>query len=288
MLHQKVLTQQAFQLKLRLTIQFGRGKVHGRQVHVYRSRSLRRVDEWKRGKSMPQELKPAAFLGHADTMSAQERSRHTQTWGELRSREDRSKILDPQSLIRIAESYLEASDSRRDPMVIAAYRQLEAQTDVLFRALTQTIRIAFTHCSAPYSSDNEMIGAARTERLLEIPTAESDADHDHPFFGCDYGGAYDRFRAVHDYLGHVRLNTGFERQGEYLAWLEQDRYHGGLARWALATELHGKNSVLCATGETAVPKATLLDRGLLRRSKIGLLHDGVLSESLSKCDRGIP
>jgi hypothetical protein len=181
----------------------------------------------------------------------------------------RPKCLDPNAMLRVAESYLEASDARRDPKVIAAYRQLETQTDLLFSALTRDIRIAFTHCSMPYLNDSEMIRAARMDKVLEISTARSDAEHAHPFFSSEFGGAYDRFRAVHDFLGHVRLNAGFDRQGEYLTWLEQDRYHQGLARWALATELHGKNSVLCATGETAVPKATLLDRRLLRRSKIG-------------------
>jgi hypothetical protein len=185
-------------------------------------------------------------------------------------REARFKCLDPDAMLRVAENYLEAHDSRRDPKVIAAYTQLEAQTDVLFESLTRNIRIAFTQCSTPYSSDREMISAARTEKVLEIPTARSDADNDHPFFGREFGGAYDRFRAVHDFLGHVRLNAGFDRQGEYLTWLEQDRHHKGLARWALATELHGKNSVLCTTGETAVPKATLLDRRVLRRSRVGM------------------
>jgi len=193
--------------------------------------------------------------------------------------------LDPEVLIRVAESYLEADDARRDPLVVAAYRQLEEQTDLIFTSLTQSVRIVFTRCSVPYSSDAEMIGAARGERLLEVPTSRGDADHDHPFFGREYGGVYDKFRAVHDYLGHVQLTVGFDRQGEYWAWLTQDRHYWGLARWALATELHGKNSVLCATGETAAPKAILLERGLLRRARSGLVHRGVVSESLAKRDR---
>jgi hypothetical protein len=210
---------------------------------------------------MTQQLMPAAPVWRTNPLNALKRGRE--------NIDSRPKCLDPDAMLRVAESYLEANDARRDPKVIAAYRQLETQTDLLFKALTQDIRIAFTHCSMPYSSDSEMIRAARTDKLLEISTARSDAEHGHPFFGREHGGAYDRFRAVHDFLGHVRLNAGFDRQGEYLTWLEQDRHHKGLARWALATELHGKNSVLCATGETAVPKATLLDRRLLWRSKIG-------------------
>jgi hypothetical protein len=220
------------------------------------------------GYAMTQELMAAAPWGHADPFSARKND-DTVVGREPGTRGTRLKRLDPHAMLQVAESYLEANDSRRDPKVVAAYRQLETQTDLLFETVTRDIRIAFTRCSTPYSSDREMISAARAERLLEIPTARSDADNDHPFFGRECGGAYDRFRAVHDFLGQVCLNAGFDRQGEYLTWLEQDRHHRGLARWALATELHGKNSVLCATGETAVPKATLLDRRLLRRSRVG-------------------
>jgi hypothetical protein len=223
------------------------------------------------GYSMTQALMPTASSGHAGRLSAREND--TKVGRERATSEHRPKRLDPAALLRVAESYLEANDSRRDAKVIAAYRQLETQTNSLFEGVTRHVRIAFTRCSAPYASDREMIGAARALRLLEIPTARSDADNDHPFFGRELGGAYDRFRAVHDFLGHVRLNAGFDRQGEYLTWLEQDRHHWGLARWALATELHGKNSVLCTTGEMAVPKATLLDRRLLWRSKVGVPRD---------------
>ena len=58
--------------------------------------------------------------------------------------------------------------------------------------------------------------------------------------GNDPGGAYDRFRGVHDVLGHARLRQGFDRDGEFAVWRSQERFHSPLARWALATELHGQ------------------------------------------------
>ena len=81
------------------------------------------------------------------------------------------------------------------------------------------------------------------------------------------GGAFDRFRAVHDILGHARLRLGFDRDSEFAVWLSQERFHGPLARRALATELHGQHSVRWTTGEFAEPKAVLLDPALLRRSR---------------------
>jgi hypothetical protein len=84
--------------------------------------------------------------------------------------------------------------------------------------------------------------------------------------GNERGGSYDRFRAVHDVLGHARLRLGFDRDGEFATWRSQARLHSPLARWALATELHGQHSVLWTTGDLAQPKAILLDTRLLRRS----------------------
>ena len=80
------------------------------------------------------------------------------------------------------------------------------------------------------------------------------------------GGTYDRFRAVHDIVSHARLGLGFDRHGEFSAWLAEDRMYTGLARWALATELHAEHSVFWTTGTLAAHKATLLPADLVRAS----------------------
>jgi hypothetical protein len=81
---------------------------------------------------------------------------------------------------------------------------------------------------------------------------------------------YDRFRAVHDVLGHGRLRVGFDRDDEFAAWRFQERFHSRLARRALATELHGEQSVRWTTGELREHKAALIDELLLRGSGVGL------------------
>jgi hypothetical protein len=73
-------------------------------------------------------------------------------------------------------------------------------------------------------------------RTLEVTT--SPADRAHPLLSGQAGGAYYRFRAVHDLIGHV------------------------------ATE-YGEISALWATGQVAEHKAVLLDRDLLKR------HSGI-------------
>ena len=98
-------------------------------------------------------------------------------------------------------------------------------------------------------------------------------DRHHPAMRNDPGGSYDRFRGVHDVLGHARLGRGFDRDGEFEAWRCQARLHSRHARWALATELHAHHSVLWTTGQPAQPKAILLDPRLLRRSvRAALTH----------------
>ena len=87
--------------------------------------------------------------------------------------------------------------------------------------------------------------------------------------GCEVGGAYDRFRAVHDVLGHAYLGVGFDRDGEYATWRFQERFHSPLARRALATELHAEHSVRWTTGELPEHKAVLLDERLIARSRAG-------------------
>lgn len=106
----------------------------------------------------------------------------------------------------------------------------------------------------------------RTERVLELCPARFDRYRRHPLLDTSVGGTYDRFRAVHDLVSHAWLGYGFDRHGEFSAWLAELRIYDGLARWALATELHGEHSVLWTTGAFADHKAALLPRCIVRAS----------------------
>jgi hypothetical protein len=178
--------------------------------------------------------------------------------------------VDPAAARAVADAYADAP-TRRDRLTAAAYAQLATESDQLFRRLTSPdrpdrVHIVFTTCPTPYGGAHELILSVRQDGLLEITSVSTTLDRHHPLMGNDLGGSYDRFRGVHDVLGHAGLRVGFDRDGEFAAWRYQDRFHGPLARWALATELHGQHSVFWTTGELARPKAILLDRRLLRRS----------------------
>jgi hypothetical protein len=181
--------------------------------------------------------------------------------------------MDPSACQAAADGFLESNSSPQNPLVSAAYADLERQSDVFFASVMNNgvtqLQIVFTHCEAPYDTDREMIAAVQSSRLLEVSSVSRHADRRHPLLGCEFAGAYDRFRAVHDVMGHVRVGCGFDQCGEYLAWWFQHCHYEGLARWALATELHGENSVLACTGELAEHKATLLDPQIIARSFAG-------------------
>ena len=168
-----------------------------------------------------------------------------------------------------------ATPSRpRDPLVAAAYASLKSKPIASSPRSTglddpERVHVVFTSEAWPYSSDRELISAVRNDGVLEVPTAAMDSDRPHPILGCERGGAYDRFRAVHDILGHARLGCGFDPDGEYTTWHVQERHYRGLARWALATELHAEHSVLWTTGQVAEHKALLVHCTLLGRARRG-------------------
>jgi len=172
----------------------------------------------------------------------------------------------------VAQRLLAAKSTPKDARVFAAYCQLERQSDHAFSCLTSGqsgpgIRVIFTSCRTPYDSDHEMVAAVRSGHLLEVTVSAIDRDRAHPLLGSEPGGAYDRFRAVHDIVGHVAPNLGFDRDGEFGAWAAQERLVSGLAIWALATELHAEHSVRWTTGEVSDHKAILLDHDLLNRAR---------------------
>jgi hypothetical protein len=170
----------------------------------------------------------------------------------------------------VGELYLNARSAQGDPVLRTAYEHLQAETDRLFGAIIgghDPVRIVFTRCLAPYASDRELIAATRISRVLEVTTAATSRERIHPVLGCHLGGPFDRLRAVHDLVGHVRTGFGFGLDDELAAWRVQDRLHGPLARRALATELLAVNSARSIIGETPGQKAVLLSPGLLDRAR---------------------
>jgi hypothetical protein len=171
----------------------------------------------------------------------------------------------------VAAAHLAARREPTGDLVRAAYRDLALQASALFAALTEhgrtRVRVVFTRSTKPYATADELSESVRIHRLLEVIPAHRDRYRRHPLLDSSVGGAYDRLRAVHDIVSHGHGRLGFDPDGEWAAWLIEDRLYAGLARWALATELHGEHSVLWTTGHQADHKATLLDRSIIAVSR---------------------
>lgn len=172
--------------------------------------------------------------------------------------------LDPIAAREVAAAH-HAAPRTGGPVRDRAYACLVDETDRLFALLP--VDVVFTMSEQPYDSAAELIGSVREERILEVTSVAWERDRPHPLMGCEVGGAYDRFRAVHDVLGHAHLGVGFDRGGEYATWRFQERFHTPLARRALATELHAEHSVRWTTGELPEHKAVLLDERVIARSR---------------------
>jgi hypothetical protein len=172
----------------------------------------------------------------------------------------------------VASAFLEAPRASADALVRAAYSSLGDQADLWFARITGTstrapVRVVHTRCPEPYATARELSDHVHAERVLEICPARYDRDRRHPLLDILIGGTYDRLRAVHDIVSHAWKGYGFDRDGEFSAWLTEDRMYTGLARWALASELHAEHSVRWTTGELAEHKAVLLHPTLLAASR---------------------
>ena len=179
----------------------------------------------------------------------------------------------------VADAFLDAPRASRDPTVHAAYADLGHQATLWYRRLTgdhsrSAVRVVFTRCSEPYPTARELSESVRRARVLEIWPAQHDRDRRHPLLDSSIGGAYDRLRAVHDIVSHGWLRHDFDRHGEFAAWLAEDQMYTGLARWALATELHGEHSVRWTSGTIADHKSVLLDPRLIDASRLPSAHVG--------------
>lgn len=171
----------------------------------------------------------------------------------------------------VAKAFVAAPSVSSDPTVRVAYAELSDQARRWFARLTtdkahRPIRVVFTRCREPYRDAQELSESVRFNKVLEIFPAAHERDRQHPLLDASIGGAHDCLRAVHDIVSHGWLRYSFDRDGEFSAWHLEDRMYEGLARWALATELHAQHSVLWTSGQIADFKATLLSPGLLHAS----------------------
>lgn len=114
----------------------------------------------------------------------------------------------------------------------------------------------------PYPTARAQRDDVANGRLMIASLIDYPESH-HPLLDSSLGGTYDQFRAVHDYFGHAAVGTGFDRHGEFQAWLNHTSMFTGPGRQAASSELHVENSFLASRGTSAPHFATLLPEAMV-------------------------
>lgn len=165
-----------------------------------------------------------------------------------------------------AMAMLDFSDRNGKPSAeaIEAYAELGAQTEAQLAAM-KAAGVEVEYLSKqdiidrgldpaglnPYpTAEAQKNSVAETGKLMIASLVDYPESY-HPILDSSQGGTYDQFRAVHDYFGHVAQATGFDRHGEFQAWLSHTSMFTGKARLAASSELHVENSFLVTTGQSA-------------------------------------
>ena len=193
--------------------------------------------------------------------------------------------VDLEEADEVARFFENAPDMSADPDVRAAYEDFKAQSAEQWDFMTRPeseggmgITVDFTDQVDPYATAEEQRNDLEQNHHLTIQSG----------LGGDHSGTmtqeeYDRFRAVHDVFGHAGIGSGFDRHGEYEAWLVHAAMYRGQGRRAMSTEYHGVNSAMWtgAPGSPGTGKSVLLpdefgEPPWLRADKLGGYSDSYL------------
>lgn len=154
----------------------------------------------------------------------------------------------------VARYFEETPDQSDDPEVQAAYADFRAQSEEQWDFMTRPesegglgIKVDFTKETDPYPSAEAQAADLRDNHHITLQSGLGGA-HEATMTEAEY----DRFRAVHDVFGHAGIGGGFDRHGEYEAWLAHAAMYTGAGRDAMSTEYHGVNSALWS-GDPGTP-----------------------------------
>jgi hypothetical protein len=174
----------------------------------------------------------------------------------------------------VARAFETAADQSDDPRVQAAFAEFKRQNDEMWDFATRPesegglgIKVDFWT-----NLDETQFGVGP---YADATAQAEDLRANHHIYlehglGGDHGATmtddeYDRFRAVHDIFGHAGIGGGFDRHGEYQAYLAHSSMYEGDGRRAMASEYHGVNTAVWAgaPGSPGTGKSILLPEELI-------------------------
>lgn len=168
----------------------------------------------------------------------------------------------------------QAGAKNYDDLMEKAYRQLAKETDAQFQALPYN----FSYHRAGegnYNSSKEMAADVHGNKHLYV--FQGGDPHDFlnrvdPSTGLNEN---EKFRAVHDLLGHAIYGNQFGPKGEEIAWAIHSQMYSPLARLAMTAETRGQNSMVNYSPLNANLKAEIAK------------YDSMADEARRRGDKGL-
>jgi hypothetical protein len=150
----------------------------------------------------------------------------------------------------------QAGAKNYDDLMEKAYRQLAKETDAQFQALPYN----FSYHRAGegnYNSSKEMAADVHGNKHLYVYQGGDKHDFLNRIDPASGLNENEKFRAVHDLLGHAIYGNQFGPKGEEMAWAVHSQMYSPLARLAMTAETRGQNSMVNYSPLNANLKAEL-------------------------------
>lgn len=171
----------------------------------------------------------------------------------------------------VALTFEQTPDESNDPRVQAAFDDFKRQNEEMYAFVTRpesaggcgvTVDFAPNSAGDPYPSAAAQADDLRDNQHITIQSGLG-GEHTATMTTAEY----DRFRAVHDVFGHAAVGGGFDRHGEYEAYLQHRSMYTGSGAIAMASEYHGINTALWAgaPGTPGTGKSILLPDDLVQQ-----------------------
>ena len=132
---------------------------------------------------------------------------------------------------------------------VYAWKALAEETTRLYEALPKDLRVRFSP-GQPYAT------AADLHRVISTRDLVISTDNNfHPVWTCEENL---RFRAVHDWYGHILTGYDFTLDGEMGAYQATSELHTPCAKHALFTEVYVQALYYTVFGHFGEQKVTLI------------------------------
>ena len=156
-----------------------------------------------------------------------------------------------------------------DDLITKSYGQLRKEIDQQFDDMVKGgMKLSYHQGDANYLDSKEMLRDALVNNHLytyrggDVHPLLNDLD---PFYGLN---SNEKFRAVHDYLGHGTTGSTFGRKGEEIAYGAHSQTLSPLARIAAAAETRGQNSFVNYSGINADLEQKMMSTRIARDQAI--------------------